>query len=251
MCIATNSFSQTSDEIANDTTMVDSIITTTENYVDEENSKQVFNNSKLDTAMVVARLPINDTIAKLKKLEEYHYPIEANNSERNISNTGFWNKLINALSGETANYIIWTIIILFMIVVVILYAINNNIGVFVKRGKSIANKQQDELQFNNIFNIDYETEIIKATSNNNFNLAARLGFLRLLTQLSSKKIINYSIEKTNFDYQLQLINTNYYRLFLLAVNNYEYAWFSGNALNERQYKQVVNNYNNLELQLTY
>ena len=105
----------------------------------------------------------------------------------------------------------------------------------------------DEDVFNqNIFDLDYAKLIQQATDNADYNRAVRLGFLKILTILSNKKMIDYGVEKTNFDYQFQLIHTKYYQDFLLAANYYEYAWYSGIVINQNQYNKVLDGYKNLE-----
>ena len=255
LCISTTLFSQTNEDAVIDTTTITSDTTINEKYVDDEYKedeiKAVFNNVNTDTAMVVARTAFNDTITRLKKLKEYNYPFIAQQKKKEPTDYSFWRKLINALSSPTASFILWAIIIGFMVTVIVLYALDNNIGVFAKRGKRVQTNQENDIAFNDIFSINYDAEIQKAFGTDNFNLAARLGFLKLLTQLNSKKLIDYGIEKTNFDYQFQLINTKYYQAFLLAASNYEYAWYSGYVLNANQYQQIAKNYKNLEAQLTY
>ncbi len=135
-----------------------------------------------------------------------------------------------------------------MLVIVVIYFRDNNIGLFARKSKSVA-VVEDAAAYNNIFEINYNKEIQSALLNSNYNVAARLGFLQLLSLLGNKKLIDYGIEKTNFDYQFQLMNTKYYKDFLLAAHNYEYAWYSGYIVNESQYKIIAQHYKNLEEQL--
>ena len=64
-----------------------------------------------------------------------------------------------------------------------------------------------------IFAINYQKEIDKACSKGNYRLAIRLMFLRLLKDLSEKNIIQYTQDKTNFDYLIQLHPTRLLQRF--------------------------------------
>src|SRR6185369_2616844 len=77
----------------------------------------------------------------------------------------------------------------------------------------------------NIFDINYQREIEKAVNAKDYRLAVRLMFLRLLKQLSQKKIIEYEQERTNLEYLSELNATGYYNDFFRLTRNYEYVWY--------------------------
>lgn len=251
-CIA---LSQYNDEVVTDSvTVVDSA--TKETYLDEGEaysaveSKAVFNNVNEDTVKVITRGLTGNTISKIKNEKGYIYPDIVEQKQTDTKqDSRFWDSIFKAFSSGTASFIIWTIIVGFMATVIVLYALDNNLGMFVKRKTKVQNLYTEDEMITDIFSLDYHSEIKKAMDATNYNLAARLGFLKLLTLLNSKKLIDYKIEKTNFDYQFQLINTPYYSTFLTAANNYEYAWYAGYILTATQYQQILKNYNTLEAQL--
>lgn len=246
-------YAQTSEDYSNDTTVTYADSTIEKSYDDDGNevseTKVVFGDAAIDTALIDVRKLSSDTISKFKKMKDYQYPeiVKQNDGNKNLS---FWESFAKTFSSETAGFVIWTIIIVFMVVVIVLFAMDNNIGMLIRRSKATQKPTQHNENFNDIFSIDYNKEIESAMQASNYNLAARLGFLRLLMLLNNKKLIHFGIEKTNFDYQFQLIHTKYYQQFILAANNYEYAWYAGYVLTANQYKQIAKNYDNLEKQLT-
>lgn len=113
------------------------------------------------------------------------------------------------------------------------YLLQNNI---VGRNQSItAKKISEDLSTEDIFDINYQKEIEKAINAGDYRLAIRLMFLRLLTQLSQKRIIEYKQERTNFDYLSQLHSTRYYNDFFRLTRNYEYAWYGKFEVNQETF----------------
>lgn len=235
---------------------------TAENIVEDDVEKKnvlYFENVQYDTFKVDTRFYADDSIAFHKKQADFIYPIDENNSRFNRnknsqkadtvttskdSEDDYSTTRKSTVSSSFLNVIIWTIIIVFLVVVIVMYIKDNNINMFAKRGKSIV--IDDEINYDNIFEIDYNKQIESAFSNGDYNIAARLGFLKLLKLLSEKNIITYGIEKTNFDYQFQLINSKYYQKFNAAAVCYDYAWYSGMVITSNQYNQIIQQYKALE-----
>lgn len=94
-----------------------------------------------------------------------------------------------------------------------------------------------------IFNINYQLEIDKAIQQKNYRLAIRLMFLRMLKDLSEKKIIQYTQDKTNFDYLMQLHSTRYYDGFFRIARNYEFSWYGQFEVNENAFRIIQGDFN--------
>ena len=244
-----SSFAQEQDSVLAVSDTIKAESSYSEDYDKQDEIKVLFNDSDEDTNLVVIRTPISDTIEKIRKKEAYQYArIIKEKKKEDSTHWGFWDSFFRALASSTGQFILWSIIIGFMVVVIVMYALDNNIKMFSRKAKKLAT-DEEELTYKNIFDIDYNTEIQNAVNSNNFNVAARLGYLQLLALLSKKKLIDYGIEKTNFDYQFQLMNTKYYKNFMQSAHNYEYAWYAGYIVSANQYNQIVQHYKNLEQQL--
>ena len=128
------------------------------------------------------------------------------------------------------------------------YLLQNNI---VGRNQSIATKKiTEDLATEDIFDINYQKEIEKAISGGDYRLAIRLMFLRLLTQLSQKKIIEYKQERTNFDYLSQLYSTRHYNDFFRLTRNYEYAWYGKFDITQETFGIIKNEFENFHRKLS-
>jgi hypothetical protein len=125
---------------------------------------------------------------------------------------------------EWFRVLVWLIIIGGFIAFLIVYLSNSETALFRRRNKSI-NDKSEEVETEDIFAINYSKEIDKAIRNAEYRVATRLMFLRLLKQLSEKKIIEYRQDRTNLDYLMQLNQTSYYKDFFRITRNYEYSWY--------------------------
>ncbi len=221
-------------------------------YENEEDYKAIeklpieFVDARLDTAIILARSSLNDSLEKVKKQAAHQYTpanetIKKENKDSNTSSNDF-----SFLSSSSFSFLFWFIAIGFLVVVIVLYALDGNFKIFSGKSKPMQSNVEEDIFNQNIFDLDYTKLIQQATDNADYNRAVRLGFLKILTKLSTKKMIDYGVEKTNFDYQFQLIHTKYYQDFLLAANYFEYEWYSGIVINCNQYSKVLDGYKSLE-----
>jgi hypothetical protein len=128
------------------------------------------------------------------------------------------------------------------------YLLQNNI---VGRKQSItAEKISDDITAENIFDINYQKEIEKAVNASDYRLAIRLMFLRLLKQLSQKRIIEYKQERTNFNYLTQLYSTGYYNDFFRLTRNYEYTWYGKFDVNQEAFGIIKTEFENFDRKLS-
>ena len=147
--------------------------------------------------------------------------------------------------------ILWLVIIGGFATFVIIYLANSNVGLFRKAGKTAITGEEAELETDNIFEINYQREIDKAISNGNYRLAVRLMFLRVLKNLSDKKVIQYKQDRTNFDYLAQLHPTKYYNDFFRLTRNYEYSWYGQFAIEPEKFTIIKNDFENFDRNLNY
>jgi hypothetical protein len=101
----------------------------------------------------------------------------------------------------------------------------------------------------NIFEIDFETALAGSLVAADYRLAIRLLFLRLLKIMNEKKLIEYSTDKTNFDYLFHLNGTGLFNDFSVLIRNYEYAWYGKFRLNEQQYGIIEKKFSRFQQQI--
>ena len=145
--------------------------------------------------------------------------------------------------------LLWMIIIGSFVAVIILYLSSSNIGLFRKASRVAAGSEEAYVETDNIFEINYQTEIDKAVANKNYRLAVRLLFLRVLKNLADKNIIHYKQDRTNFDYLLQLNSTKYYNDFFRLTRFYEYSWYGQFEIEPEKFPGIKNDFENFDRNL--
>jgi hypothetical protein len=143
--------------------------------------------------------------------------------------------------------LLWIVIIVVFAGTIIWYLAENNVKLFHKKNQALENNAgDDELSAADIFAISYQKEIDKAETGNNYRLAIRLMFLRLLKNMAEKNIIQYKPDKTNLDYLLQLSSTGYYNNFFRITRNYEYSWYGKFEVGKEAYRIIKNDFNQFD-----
>jgi len=106
----------------------------------------------------------------------------------------------------------------------------------------IRRKPQSSLTYSesleNIYAVDFDAEIEKAISKQNYRLAVRLLYLRLLKQLSDVGLINWDITKTNSIYIDELSNAEQRLTFKLLTRQFEYIWYGERLIDADVFKKV-------------
>jgi hypothetical protein len=134
--------------------------------------------------------------------------------------------------------LLWIIILCSFIGVVIWYLASSNIRLFQKKSKKIVEQEIEEELPDDIFSINYEQEIQKATTVKNYRLAIRLWYLNTLKDLSDRNIIDYRHGKTDNDYVNSLYGGRFYNDFFRLTRNFEYTWYGQFAISSEAYEMM-------------
>jgi hypothetical protein len=145
--------------------------------------------------------------------------------------------------------VIWLLIVGTFFAALIWYLSSSNILIFAKRQKRIGNEKSETEITEDIFSIDYNREIEKAIQAQDYRLAIRLMFLRLLRNLSHRNLIQYRQGRTNLEYLVQLFSTTYYNDFFRLTRDYEYAWYGKFDVSADAFKTIKNDFENFDLQI--
>jgi len=182
-------------------------------------------------------------VQKIKRDDDFWYadlaPGKNKNNERENSPEGVPSCL---------SKLIWTIIIVSMIAVLIWFVASSNIQLFRKPSAAVP-QLEEEVFSEDIFEVDFQKEISKAISQQNFRMAVRLFYLRTLRDLSQLSLIDYKHEKTNSEYLAQLAGTNYYREFFQLTRDFEYVWYGHFDLTSDDFQKVQNDFSKFREEL--
>jgi hypothetical protein len=178
-----------------------------------------------------------------KKKESTPDPVktgEKGNAENEERSTPIWQE-------GWFKTLMWIIIIATFIAIIIMFLSASNVFLFRKKSKKIAATEEEELLHEDIFSINYEKEINKAIAAENYRLAIRYMYLRTLKELSESGIIQYSQEKTDQEYVMQLFGTEYYKDFFRITRDFEYAWYGQFPISAQAFQIVQSHFNNFKI----
>ena len=140
--------------------------------------------------------------------------------------------------------LLWVVIIAGFVTFLILYLANSNVGLF--RSSTTVATDDDSVDTNDIFSINYQREIEKAEAVSDYRLAIRLMFLRQLKNLSDHRIIQYKQDSTNLDYLLQMQSTGLYPDFFRLTRNYEYSWYGQFDVDKEKFAVIKKEFENFD-----
>jgi len=136
-----------------------------------------------------------------------------------------------------APYIRYTIIIL-VIAFVISKILGGNFSGILMKNKKPAKENGFGYGNDNIHEIDFEKEIKNAIKKQNFRLATRFLYLKLLKVLNEIEYINWQPGKTNTIYQYELNNTGISNSFKKLSGMYEFSWYGHFELSQPEFEQL-------------
>jgi hypothetical protein len=182
------------------------------------------------------KLP-DSLVQHLREDDAFWYANEAFKKRRQQDGNGF-------TSHPVFQTLLWIAIIAGFVIFLMLYLSNSNVGLFRKSNKIIV--EDDSVNTDDIFAINYQKEIDKAVSMSNYRLAVRLMFLRVLKKLSDNNVIQYQQDRTNFDYLLQLRPTTMYPDFFKLTRNYEYSWYGQFEIDKEKFALIKVDFDKFE-----
>lgn len=198
-------------------------------------------------AQVKQREQLKTTVATvpIQKIEKYRQ----NNDFKYIKQApaiDFWGIVLKWLlvfletvfsDNGVAPYIRYTVIILVIAFSISKIFGSNFSGIFIKNKKTT---KENGFNYGNddIHKIDFEKEIKNAIKNQNFRLATRFLYLKLLKVLNEIEYISWQPGKTNSSYQYELEDTNISNSFKRLSGIYEYSWYGHFELNQAEFEQL-------------
>lgn len=96
---------------------------------------------------------------------------------------------------------------------------------------------------------DYNKLIAHSITNRNYRLAIRYHYLQTLQKLAAKGTIQFTADKTNYQYIKELYGKPYHNEFVSLTINYEYAWYGGFDMDETMFGKIQNNFKQFNIQL--
>lgn len=175
--------------------------------------------------------------------------------DRSIESSGWWTRFkqwLNELfidlfqvqdKGQSFAFVdialkIGAVLVILLVIFFIFKAVMNSEGkwVFGKGSdKSIIPVSDIEA---NIHIVDFKTLIASAEAEHNYRLAIRYYYLWLLKGLTTAEIIEYDVEKTNSDYQNEIVSQDLKKNFSYTSYLYNYIWYGEFDVNEHEFNKA-------------
>jgi len=114
---------------------------------------------------------------------------------------------------------------------------------FSKENKNTVSLSEEE---HIIKNEDIQQLIKNALADKNYRLAIRYYYLHILKLMSEKELIDWQLQKTNVDYEKELVGSNFSDPFKTITRLYDYVWYGGFEIDETKYKRAETEFDSLQ-----
>jgi len=96
---------------------------------------------------------------------------------------------------------------------------------------------------------EWDRALQQALHSKNYRLAVRILYLKNLQGLNKGGHIQYREEYTNWHYVYKLSGSNYFEPWRKLSTYFDYIWYGEYAIDQAQYQQLANDFNQFEQQL--
>ncbi len=200
-----------------------------------------------DATLVRVTIPSNEKIKSYKNDSDFNYKTTTEpQSESLVSRIMEWIfKLLDKLfSNEGAAPFIRYGIIAALIIFIVLRLMNvRPQSLFYKNRQQKSNLLvREEME---IAESDLDAMIAQEISNNNFRLATRYLYLKLLKILNNKEFIEMQIQKTNYDYYNEMRKNPLSKDFGNLSNVFEFVWYGDFAVEKEIFTKIHGDFNSI------
>lgn len=217
---------------------------------EERNNKSRFSEQLYGDCTLVKQRHLPDGYTdKLKKDKNFWYADVAIKKKENKQTAAADRHYIPFGQRTWVKTLLWLIIIGGFAAAVMWYLAGSEVGLFRKKQIPVAAVDETDEMPEDIFAINYQKEIDKATAKGDYRMAVRMMFLRLLKNLSDKNIINYKQDKTNLDYLVEMHASAYYSDFFKLTRHYEYSWYGKFDISQEAYHVMAHEYDQFDRNL--
>jgi len=203
-----------------------------------------------DTLLHIQRIQISpDTIYSWKQNEKFSYMSNIDSflkaKQQDVVTTtkpktepGFLEKIF---ASNIFQMLFWGVAIIFVLFVIFKLFLSN--AFFSKNTLSRSNVKEIEEEETIASVSDYDKLIHQSVKLGDYRMAVRYLFLKTLAHLSEKEFLQWSTDKTNYQY-VQEIPADKKNDFSSLVLNYEYVWYGNFAINSETFTGIEKKFSN-------
>jgi len=131
---------------------------------------------------------------------------------------------------------------IFIVYIILKTVLNIDIRFWKKQNNATNTVQKLEFDNDDIHELDIDSLLNAALNNNDYRLATRYYYLKLLKYLSDLNHIDYQIEKTNSDYLLEIKKDEIISDFSYLSYIYAHIWYGKFSIDAIGFKNVESKY---------
>lgn len=147
---------------------------------------------------------------------------------------------VNIFSSPIVKIILWIAAIFLIGFIIYKLFLGEN---FFRRERSYKNVPDTQKEDENLSDPSaYDSLIAKAVKDKNYRLAVRYSYLQTLQKLSASGLLQFSADKTNYQYVNELRGKPYQNDFAAITLNYEYVWYGKFDISEDVYHRLSGEY---------
>ena len=154
---------------------------------------------------------------------------------------------LNFFSMPIVKLILWILAIFLIGFIIYKLFLGEN---FFRRNRSYKNTSDIQKEEEDISDPSgYDTLIAQAVMNKNYRLAIRYSYLQALHKLAVSGLLQFSADKTNYQYVNELRGKPYQNDFAAITLNYEYVWYGKFEIDENIYNRLSGEYRSFNQKL--
>ena len=191
-------------------------------------------------------------VDNFKNLDEFNYTKSSTDNQNILlrmiiwlwDNTfGYFFKNVDANVLEIVVYILSLLFIIFIIRQFLKSKISAPLTSYASFNKPVGYLIKDD----NISGIDFNQYLKEALQNNDFKVAVRILYLKLLKNLDDSKKIIWHPGKTNHQYQNEIKETDLRNDFSKLTWIYECVWYGGFKIDKRSFNSVHKKFSKINI----
>ena len=147
---------------------------------------------------------------------------------------------VNIFSSPVVKIILWILAVFLIGFIIWKLFLGEN---FFRRNRTYKNISDTQKEDNYLSDPSaYDKLIAQAVINKNYRLAIRYSFLQTLQRLSDSGLLQFTADKTNYQYVNELNGKPYQNDFAAITLNYEYVWYGKFDISEDVYRRLSEEY---------
>lgn len=222
--------------------MIDSVYETSSTRTDYQF------NPVSDSSRFQARAIPAPELNKVRSDEDYWYVNEVPPREKKKPSKP--ETSVSLLDRPWFQTLFWFVLVGGFVALLVWFLATGNISLFRKKPQRAENVLEGEEEPEDIFSLDFDREIRRAVDAGEHRRAVRLLYLQTLKRLSQHGLIDYTREKTNRDYLLQLSGSPYYKPFFSLTRDFDYTWYGQFPVSRDQYSVIEDQFTHFKEQLS-